>query len=95
MMVILFLGGVAGIIAVQEWVTHKKSQSSSQKKQLGRSMHKHVRILPHALSMLIVVAHVSELTRVVEHVDWQHMVAALLLLGVWISTGAGATGHEA
>lgn len=46
-------------------------------------------LVPHALTMLVMVAHASEITRVVEDVSLVHIVIATILFGVWVLTKSG------
>ncbi len=83
-MMILFLGiGLTALFAVR----FLQKKPSSTKPEAVRAM------LPHAVSMLIVTAQISELVKVVEHVTVVNMTAALLLLTVMVATKTGTEGE--
>jgi nitrate reductase gamma subunit len=54
---------------------------------------KNTQLLPHALSMFILVAHAGELLKSIEHTSPVHIVAALLLLAIWVAAKSGAEGE--
>ncbi len=54
---------------------------------------KNTQLLPHALSMFILVAHAGELIKSIEHTSPVHIVAALLLLAIWVAAKSGAEGE--
>lgn len=38
------------------------------------------------LGIIILVAHASEIGRVVSHISWIHLILALLLFALWLAT---------
>ena len=44
---------------------------------------------PKALGMLILVAHTTEIARILDHVSLTHVIAALLLFTLWAATHLG------
>ncbi len=53
----------------------------------------HTRYIPKAISMLLLTAQISELVRVVEHVNIVNLSAALLLLVIVVATKSGIEGE--
>jgi cytosine/uracil/thiamine/allantoin permease len=90
MAIFFALAGIAVIAFAADRAHSKHSTASSQKNsKLGR-IHSASKLVPHALTMLVMVAHASEITRVVEHVSAVHVVTALGLFAVWAVTNAGS-----
>lgn len=84
MMTSLFL--VVGIGTVASFCAYRHG------KQLRLVLKKHhgkLRVLPQAITMLVMTAQVSELVRVVEHVSIVNVTAALLLLSIVLATRSG------
>lgn len=89
MAIFFALAGIAVIAFAADRAHSKHSTASSQNSKLGR-IHSASKLVPHALTMLVMVAHASEITRVVEHVSAVHVVTALGLFAVWAVTNAGS-----
>lgn len=89
MAIFLILAGIAAIALAADRARAKRSAASSQTSKAGK-LHTAGRMIPHALTMLVMVAHASEITRVVQHVSAAHVVTALGLFAVWAVTNTGS-----
>ena len=80
---LLFLSvglGLVLLVAVRD--------SSRVKGQLKTRFVK-TRYLPHAISMLVLTAQISELVKAIEHVSPVTIIAALFLLGIMVALKSG------
>jgi hypothetical protein len=77
---------VLGVVAASMAVTalhHTKRVHNSLASMASKTQ------FPKALGMLILVAHTTEIARVLEHVSLPHVIAALLLFTLWAATHLG------
>ena len=81
-MVLVPAGLVLGIFAYRYLKSGKAHPALEHTKNVAH-------VIPHALGMLIVTAHASELVRVVEHASLVHLVIATLLFAAWFITKSG------
>ncbi len=84
---LLFLG-VAAVLLVLAALRNSAN--------LRRALKRHSttnKLLPQAISVLILSAQVSELLRTIEHVSIVNIVAALFMLAILVATKSG-TGNE-
>ncbi|MBP9686176.1 MAG: hypothetical protein KBD66_00040 [Candidatus Doudnabacteria bacterium] len=65
---------------------HDKHSHATHQNRLSSGIHKTSKMVPHALTTFIMVAHASEITRVVSHVSALHIVAAVSIFAIWIFT---------
>lgn len=70
----------------------------SNKAQVRRAVHSLVKMTRRAhvhqmLGVIIVVAHASEIVRVVSHISLWHLVIAFALFSLWLASEKDAT-HE-
>lgn len=80
-MEIAVIAGIFIAIAIAaELFKAKANKQPSFRHTLRRS----TKVLPHALTMLIMVSHASEITRVVSHVKVTHIAISALLFGIWL-----------
>lgn len=56
---------------------------------LGKRAHVH-----QMLGALIVVAHASEIVRVVSHITLWHLLVAIAIFAIWLITQSGASTEE-
>jgi hypothetical protein len=84
---LLFLGTTVVVLVL--W----SLQSSSKLHQaLGKHADK-TKLLPHAFSMLIISAQISELLKVIEHASVTNVVGAFFLLAIIAATRPGTQGE--
>ncbi len=88
MSIFLALAGVVLIALVADRLQHR-SKAKTQSNKFGR-LQSASKMIPHAVTMLIMVAHASEITRVVTHISGTHIVTALGLFTVWAVTNTGS-----
>lgn len=69
---------------------HDKRNNATHANRLSTSIHKTSKMIPHALTTFIMVAHASEITRVVSHVSALHIVAAVSIFAIWVFTSSHA-----
>lgn len=87
MAIFLALLGVITVALVADQL-HRRSKVKVQSSKFGR-LHSAGKMIPHAVTMLIMVAHASEITRVVSHVSATHALTALALFTVWAISSTG------
>lgn len=87
MLLFLAIAGAAGAVLVSSMVHTSKVKSLTE--AVSKKTHLHT-----AISMLLVTAQVSELTRVVEHTTLVNVVAALFLCVILVATKAGTEARE-
>lgn len=81
---------LAGILLIAFLADRRKAKARASSNQSGR-VGSAARMIPHALTMLVMVAHASEITRVVSHVSTAHVLIALGLFAVWaVSNSTGS-----
>lgn len=80
---------LAGAILIAVWVDRKKVRTQATT-VASSGMRSARRMVPHALTMLVMVAHASEITRVVQHLSSVHVITALSLFAVWAITSSGS-----
>lgn len=81
--VFLFGGLIAGALIEALHETHQVQGTLSR---LHLHVQRHGKHFPKALGMLILVAHASEVGRVVSHTTPVHLIAAILLFVLWVAT---------
>lgn len=80
---------LAGVILIALWVDRRKTKTQATS-AASSGIRSAGRMVPHALTMLVMVAHASEITRVVQHISSAHIIAALSLFAVWAITNSGS-----
>jgi hypothetical protein len=81
--VLVLMGGVAVVMLVCA-----RSETMQLKAVLSKKLPP-TQYLPKAVSMILIVAQLSELLKMVEHVSIVHVAAALLLLTMVVATRSG------
>lgn len=89
MAIFLALLGVVVVAFVADRLQHRSKKVSVQTGKLGR-IQSASKMIPHAVTMLIMVAHASEITRVVSHISMAHACTALGLFAVWAFSSTGS-----
>lgn len=84
---ITLLAALALALGLDRW--HDIRNQTKHASRLSTGIHKTSKMIPHALTTFIMVAHASEITRVVSHVSTLHIVAAVSIFAIWVFT----TGH--
>lgn len=77
------------IVALVADLIHDRHSTQQHQTKLASGVHQASKMFPHALTMVIMVAHASEITRVVSHVTWPHLAAALGVFVLWMLTSKG------
>lgn len=57
--------------------------------RISKGIHRASKLVPHALTTFVMVAHASEITRVVSHVSAAHIAAAVGIFTIWALTTQG------
>lgn len=89
MAIFLALLGVTLIAFAADRLQHRSKKVSAPGIKLGR-IQSASKMIPHAVTMLIMVAHASEITRVVSHISVAHVCTALGLFAVWALSSTGS-----
>ncbi len=79
---------IAGLLA-EVW----KMRGRHGRYDWKRSVRNSTKLMPHALTILIMVSHASEITRVVSHVELTDLALSAGLFGLWI-LGLGKAQEE-
>lgn len=81
MMALIILVGIAGVCGNLAALMRGKT-NTALKHHVQHTAH----MVPHAFTMLFMVAHASEFTRVVSHVSLTHAVITAALFTLWVLT---------
>ena len=82
---VLFVA-VAGVATVALYAAHKDTGKVRQAlNHASQKAHLH-----QMLGLVIIVAHASDIGKVIMHLSPVHVIAALLLLTVWLATKTGS-----
>jgi hypothetical protein len=77
----LILGLFILTAIVAEILKTRRSKKTGFRHVLGKV----TKFIPHALTLLVMVAHASEFTRVVSHLETSHIAISALLFGIWVA----------
>lgn len=75
---------ILGLFILTAIVAEILKNRRGKKAGLGHALGKATKFIPHALTLLVMVAHASEFTRVVSHLETSHIAISALLFGVWV-----------
>ncbi len=83
--VLAVIGTIVIALAVDRF---RDKQGESHHTKIAAGIHRASKVIPHALTMVVMVAHASEITRVVSHISWPHLAAAFGLFMLWMLTNS-------
>jgi nitrate reductase gamma subunit len=81
---------LVGILVIALLADRARARKVSAQSNTAGKIRQATRMVPHALTMLVMVAHASEITRVVSHISAVHILAALAMFAIWAVTSSGS-----